>query len=177
MVTQNSSSFPAVTITLSGDIVITTPTNSIGNYTFSSLADGQTYTVTPTKANFSFGPKSSPETLSGSNISGVNFAALVQEDLGCGTLVSNQSVTIVNQATGFSPKNLSISVGDVVKWHNNDSIDHTVTSGTSPTPDGVFDSGHVTSGSNYCVKFIDPTHAYPYFCSIHTTMTGTVTVP
>lgn len=176
-VTSNSAGLAAVTMTLSGDIVLTTSTDGSGNYTFSNLANGQTYLITPSMTNFSFSPKSSsPQTIGSADITGVNFKALVQEDKGCVTLVSNQSVTLIS-TPAFSPNSLSISAGDVVKWHNDDSRTHTVTSGIPGTPDGTFNSGNLTSGSDYCVKFIDPTHTYKYFCSIHTFMTGTINVP
>ena len=45
-----------------------------GNYTITGLANGS-YTITPTKTGYTFSPSSSPETVSGSNITGVNFTA------------------------------------------------------------------------------------------------------
>jgi plastocyanin len=177
-VTSNSVGLAAVTMTLSGDIVLTTSTDGSGTYTFGSLANGQTYIITPSMTNFSFSPKSSsPQTISSADITGVNFKVLVQQDPGCVTLVSTQTVTIASFA--FSPNNVVLSgAGDVVKWHNGEtSTTHTVTSGIPGTPDGTFNSGNLTAGSDYCVKFIDPTHTYKYFCSIHTFMTGTINVP
>jgi hypothetical protein len=45
-----------------------------GNFTFSSLANG-TYTLTPSKAGVTFAPPSQSVTVSGANLSGVNFTA------------------------------------------------------------------------------------------------------
>jgi hypothetical protein len=45
-----------------------------GNYTISGLADGN-YTITPSLAGYTFSPTSQNETLSGSNVSGVDFTA------------------------------------------------------------------------------------------------------
>jgi glucose/arabinose dehydrogenase len=42
---------PGVTVTLTGSASATTMTDTFGNYLFSSLASGGTYTVTPTKPN------------------------------------------------------------------------------------------------------------------------------
>lgn len=45
-----------------------------GNYTIPNLANGS-YTITPSKTGFTFSPTSSNQTVSGSNITGVNFTA------------------------------------------------------------------------------------------------------
>ena len=46
---------------------------------------------------------------------------------------------------GFSPQNITITVGDTVTWTNTGGFNHTATSGTttggSPHPDGLWDSG------------------------------------
>jgi len=86
---------------------------------------------------------------------------------------SLESVAISNSV--FSPNQVTITVNDIVKWTNNDSITHTVTSGTPGAADGSFDSGNLTSGSTVCVQFLVP-GTFKYFCSIHTFMTGTVIV-
>ncbi len=63
-----------VTVTLSGAASATTTTGTGGAYTFTGLANG-TYTVTPSLSGYTFSPASASETVSGSNISGVNFTA------------------------------------------------------------------------------------------------------
>lgn len=45
-----------------------------GNYTISGLTNGS-YTITPSMSNFTFSPPSQNETISGANITGVNFTA------------------------------------------------------------------------------------------------------
>jgi hypothetical protein len=45
-----------------------------GNYSIPGLANGS-YTITPSLANYTFSPTSQNETVSGSNITGVNFTA------------------------------------------------------------------------------------------------------
>src|SRR5580700_10293796 len=62
------------TITLSGAASATTTANSSGSYAFTGLANGS-YAVTPGKSGFSFSPSSSPVTVSGANVSAVNFTA------------------------------------------------------------------------------------------------------
>jgi len=63
-----------VTMTLSGSKQTNTTTDSSGNYTFSLLSNG-TYTVTPSKTNYTFTPPSRTVTISGANVTGVNFTA------------------------------------------------------------------------------------------------------
>ncbi len=58
----------AYTGTASGSVTA----DGSGNYTIPSLANGS-YTITPSKGGYVFSPSSSPQTVSGSNITGVNF--------------------------------------------------------------------------------------------------------
>jgi plastocyanin len=57
-----------------------------------------------------------------------------------------------------------------VTWHNNDSVDHTVTSNS-----GDFDSGAIRPGGSYSQTF-DTAGVYSYHCSIHPNMHGMVIV-
>jgi plastocyanin len=79
----------------------------------------------------------------------------------------------------FQPPTLTINAGDTVKWTNQGSLDHTATSGTNcPTPDGKWNSGVLSHGQSYitpATTFSSP-GTYPYFCSIHCFMTGTIIV-
>jgi len=78
-------------------------------------------------------------------------------------------VDIVNFA--FNPDTVTISVGDTVRWTNNDgAISYTATSTT-----GVFDSGTLGNGQQFSFTFTQA-GIYPYHCSIHPSMTGTITV-
>jgi inhibitor of cysteine peptidase len=56
-----------------------------GNFTTSGLSNGP-YTITPSKTGYTFSPTSSAQTVSGSNISGVNFTAQ-------GAVVGNHSIS------------------------------------------------------------------------------------
>jgi hypothetical protein len=62
------------TLTLSGAGSATVAANSSGAYTFSGLSNGN-YTVTPSHTGYSFTPASQNKTVSGANITGVNFTA------------------------------------------------------------------------------------------------------
>jgi hypothetical protein len=59
-------------VTVTADSGQTSTTNSAGYYTLSGVPDGSR-TVTPSKAGYGFTPVSKPVTVSGVNVSGVNF--------------------------------------------------------------------------------------------------------
>lgn len=71
----------------------------------------------------------------------------------------------------FVPDPILVAPGTTVRWTNNDSVPHTVTS----DPAGLFDSGTLEPGESFEYRFDDP-GTYPYLCTIHPTMTGTVIV-
>jgi hypothetical protein len=62
------------TVTLSGAASATTTAASSGAYSFTGLANG-TYTVTPSHSGYTFSPTSQTATVSGANVTGVNFTA------------------------------------------------------------------------------------------------------
>jgi hypothetical protein len=62
------------TLALTGDATANTTADGSGNYSFGNLANG-TYTVTPSKAGFTFSPPSQIVTISGANVISINFTA------------------------------------------------------------------------------------------------------
>lgn len=76
----------------------------------------------------------------------------------------------------YIPATVTIAVGGIVTWSNDDTAAHTVTSG-NPTggPSGVFDSSLVMAASTFQFTF-DKAGTYDYFCMVHPWMTGTVKV-
>ena len=78
--------------------------------------------------------------------------------------------------SGFAFKTTALEVtkGTTVAWTNKDGTGHTVSSGTPPTKDGKFD-GQVAAGGTFSFTFNDP-GTFKYFCAIHNSMTGTITV-
>lgn len=67
----------------------------------------------------------------------------------------------------FSPSSLSINLGDIVKWTNNDNVLHTVTSDVG----SELVSPILQPGDSY-TKIIDISGPINYHCSIHTEMKG-----
>ncbi|MBI5157171.1 MAG: cupredoxin domain-containing protein [Acidimicrobiia bacterium] len=79
----------------------------------------------------------------------------------------------------YDPLDLTIPVNTTVRWTNADSQVHTVTSGASNgivgTPDGRFASEFLNPNDTFVFTFTEA-GTYPYFCTPHPWMKGTVTV-
>lgn len=69
----------------------------------------------------------------------------------------------------FTPPDVTINVGDTVRWTNNGGT-HTTTSDTA-----VWDSGFLSPGQMFNWTFNDA-GMFPYLCSIHPFMTANITV-
>jgi len=80
-------------------------------------------------------------------------------------------------APGYAPENLTVIIGvnNTVTWTNNDTVSHTVTSLTVPAGATKFDSGIMSAGATFTQTFTVP-GTYEYHCSLHSWMTGSVTV-
>ena len=70
----------------------------------------------------------------------------------------------------FGPATLTVPVGTTVTWTNRDDIPHTIVS-----TDKVFKSKVLDTDEKFSFTFAKP-GTYPYFCSIHPKMTGSVVV-
>jgi plastocyanin len=87
---------------------------------------------------------------------GINFTININGDRG---------------SASYAPSPQMMTVGQVVNWHNLDSIDHTA------TLDGVFDTGAIAAFSAHD-NAVTMTKAgtYTYHCTIHPDMVGTIIV-
>ncbi len=89
---------------------------------------------------------------------------------------SEQPATTANAVSikdmAFTPADITVKQGATVSWTNNDSIAHTVTETDGQTGP---DSSSVDPGATYSFTFTKA-GTYHYHCSIHPSMTGTVTV-
>ena len=81
-----------VTLTLTGTSTGTTTTDGSGNYSFLSLSNGN-YTVIPSKAGYTFTPSSQGLTISGANVSAVNFTAAIAPTWGISGTISPSSLS------------------------------------------------------------------------------------
>jgi plastocyanin len=79
-------------------------------------------------------------------------------------------LVIINNLA-FSPPVDTVSVGDTVTWRNDQNIAHTVTSDQGTE----LQSPQLSQGQTYAHRFT-AAGAYPYHCTIHTTMHGLIVV-
>jgi plastocyanin len=70
----------------------------------------------------------------------------------------------------FGPQTVTVPVGATVTWTNHDDIPHTVVS-----TEGVFKSKVRDTDEKFSYTFTKA-GTYPYYCSVHPKMTGTVVV-
>jgi len=78
----------------------------------------------------------------------------------------------------YDPFEVTIMQGDSIKWTNDDTAAHTVTSGNNQMGhDGIFESSLILAGRMYTEIFdSEPPGDYTYFCLVHPWMTGIVHV-
>jgi plastocyanin len=85
-------------------------------------------------------------------------------------------VSIVGNSgrNSYNPNPIEIKVGDTMTWINSDSSPHSVTSSSN---DGsiTFDSDVLRRGETFSFTF-DKEGQYPYLCTLHPSMVGTVVV-
>lgn len=72
----------------------------------------------------------------------------------------------------FSPANLTVHPGQSITVVNHDSVTHTLTAGSG----GTFDTGPINPGKSATITAPATAGTYPYVCSIHAEMHGTLTV-
>jgi plastocyanin len=75
----------------------------------------------------------------------------------------------------YQPNPIEVSIDDTVTWTNDDIAPHTVTSGENGEPNDLFDSGIMSTGATFEHTFTE-TGEFPYFCTLHPNMVGTVSV-
>ena len=85
------------------------------------------------------------------------------------------STHIFINGSGFSPSNASIAVGRTVTWINLDTVNQSSTSGTSPNPDGKWDSGIIAPNSAFS-RIFNSTGTFQYFSSTNPSLTGLIVV-
>ena len=73
-------------------------------------------------------------------------------------------------AAAFTPNPATISAGAKLTWSNTDTTTHDMVSDS-----GVWDSGHIAPGDHFDFTFTSK-GSFPYHCSIHQGMVGTVVV-
>lgn len=78
--------------------------------------------------------------------------------------------TVTIDASAFAKADLTVAAGDTVVWVNKDFFPHTATSKA-----GGFDSDDIAPGKSW--KYVTKKKGdFPYICSIHPSMKGTLHV-
>ena len=76
----------------------------------------------------------------------------------------------------FLPATVTIGVGGMVEFPNNDNAAHTSTAGTpADGPSGAWDSSLIMMGASFTTPALEAGE-YPYFCMVHPWMAGLVIV-
>jgi plastocyanin len=101
--------------------------------------------------------------------SGAAGPAAAAAQMGASPAAPSPQVNIAHFA--FTPQVLTVPVGAVVVWMNQDNIQHTVTSDDETS----FASSLLGSGDTFSHRFDEP-GIFPYHCSVHPTMTAKVVV-
>jgi plastocyanin len=83
---------------------------------------------------------------------------------------SAASAEVVIDNFVFGPQTVTVPIGTTVTWTNHDDIPHTVVS-----TEGVFKSKVRDTDEKFSYTFTKA-GTYPYYCSVHPKMTGTVVV-
>lgn len=93
------------------------------------------------------------------------------------------ATVIVNMPSGagagigltFTPQTITVVIGvnNTIKWVNQDTVDHTVSSTSGPSEFG--NDGTIAPGASFTTT-LTMAGTYQYRCTIHTTMTGTIIV-
>lgn len=81
-----------------------------------------------------------------------------------------QPVAVTIDNFTFSPAEITVPVGAVVKWSNHDDIPHSIVG-----PNGAFRSAALDTDESYSFAF-KTAGTFTYFCGLHPHMTGKVIV-
>lgn len=173
-VTAGTAGLADVIMTLSGANSATTTTDASGNYQFSGQVTG-VYTVTPTITNYTFTPLSKNVIVSNVDITDADFTAVPTETVQLVTCPASGASNVAIDDLSFTPSPITVGVNGIVQWTNNGTLTHAVTSGIFPNLDGKFDSPAMVPGVTVCFQFL-ATGTYPYFCTNHPEISGSVVV-
>ncbi len=119
-------------------------------------------------------PVASPSTASGNETNQTGTAA------GPSVTLNIPEGASVQGNPAYEPDPLTITAGDAVEVSNQDTVPHTVTSGTGPEDaesGSQFDTSIIDAGATAQVDTASLAAGdYPYYCSVHPYMLGTMTV-
>ena len=106
-----------------------------------------------------------------------NYSAIAQAAASGATVSMAKGSQSVDNPEFYIPAETTVKAGETVTWKNDDTAIHTATSGKDATPDGKFDTSLVSPGqSSKPIAIPNEPGQYPYFCTHHPWMTGTITI-
>jgi plastocyanin len=117
----------------------------------------------PATSSAALAPTTTSTTLTTSTVSPTPTATATLAPTGS----PNAQVDITDFA--FNPADVRVNVGGAVTWTNNDDQQHTATGA------GAFDAEAIKPGESATVTF-ETAGSFPYICSFHPFMAGTITV-
>jgi len=79
-------------------------------------------------------------------------------------------IEVAIDGLAFNPAVYNVPVGTTIVWYNNDSVTHTITA-----RDNLFDSGNLSPGGTFRYTF-EQSSALEYYCKIHPSMVGKITI-
>ena len=100
---------------------------------------------------------------------GTGAFRLATDALAAGPSDKLASHTVTIEGVAYQPAALIVKRGDTVVWVNNDPFPHTVTAS------GAFDSHAISAGASWKYVARKP-GIFPYICTLHPNMKGTLTV-
>jgi cytochrome c oxidase subunit 2 len=119
-------------------------------------------------------PVASPSTASGNETNQTGTAA------GPSVTLNIPEGSSVQGNPAYEPDPLTVTAGDTVEVSNQDTVPHTVTSGTGPEDaesGSQFDTSIMDAGATAQVDTASlPAGDYPYYCAVHPYMLGTLKV-
>jgi plastocyanin len=83
---------------------------------------------------------------------------------------SSQPNTVLISGMAFGPASLTVAKNTTITWQNNDGVAHTSTSDS-----GIWDTGLIPPGGS-TTKTFTTAGTFPYHCTRHPMMTGTIVV-
>ena len=84
---------------------------------------------------------------------------------------SAEATTVTMKDIAYAPKDITVKKGTLIRWVNEDSVEHNVVAEEGAT----FKSDLFEKGGTYETK-VGNTGKISYVCTIHPGMTGTITV-
>ena len=110
-------------------------------------------------------------TATGAPASSAPSAAASSGGAACAPSDAAPTVTSSMSNIAFAPAAITAKVGDVIGWTNKDTVQHTATLKSDPT----CTTPNIGNGETGSLVF-NVAGTYEYFCKIHSSMTGTITV-